>query len=247
MRNRRVPERWLRWIEAFYSNRSASMVLNGRESVLENLPFPGVPQGSPLSPMLYLFFNADLVEREITDREGLVAFIDNYTVWVTGNHVRENRLNLSRIVDEPLIWERRSGATFEEGKTAYIHFTRNSKLLDTDPIDIKGTAQSPQQEVKILGILMDSGLRYKTHRTVTGTKGLKAAMALKGMRSLTPSSARQLFHATVAPVINYASTVWAHTLGFSADKTFRHIQKLGAQAVTGAFNSVARGVLEAEA
>ena len=55
MRNRRVPKRWLRWIEAFYSNRSASMVLNGRESVLKNLPFPGVPQGSPLSPMLYLF------------------------------------------------------------------------------------------------------------------------------------------------------------------------------------------------
>ena len=247
MRNRRIPERWLRWIEAFCSNRSASVVLNGRESALENLPFPGVPQGSPLSPMIYLFFNADLVEREITNEEGSVAFIDDYTVWVTGNHARENRLKLSRIVDEALTWERRSGATFEEGKTAYIHFTRNSRLLDADPINIKGIAKTPQQEVKILGVLMDSGLRYKNHRTVIGTKGLKAAMALKRMRLLTPSSARQLFHTTVTSVTDYASTIWAHTLGSSADKTFRRILKLGAQAVTGAFSSVAGGVLEAEA
>ena len=90
MRNHRIPERWLRWIKAFYSNRSVLMMLKGRELALENLPFHGVPQGSPLSPILYLFFNADLVEREITDREGSVAFIDNYTVWVIGNHAREN-------------------------------------------------------------------------------------------------------------------------------------------------------------
>ena len=61
-----------------------------------------MPQGSPLSLMLYLFFNIDLVEREIINREGLVTFINNYTIWVTGNYVRENQLNLSRIVDEAL-------------------------------------------------------------------------------------------------------------------------------------------------
>ena len=66
------------------------MVLNSRELALKNLPFPGVPQGSSLSLIIYLFFNADLVEREIIKKEGLVAFIDNYTVWVIGNHARQN-------------------------------------------------------------------------------------------------------------------------------------------------------------
>ena len=247
MRNRRIPERWLQWIEAFCSNRSASMVLNGKESSLESLPFPGVPQGSPLSPMLYLFFNADLVEREITDKEGSVAFIDDYTVWVTGNYASENRLKLSRIVDEALTWEKRSGATFEGAKTAFIHFTRNVRRSEVIPINIKGTDMAPQQEVKILGVLMDSSLRYKSHKTKISTKGLKAAMALKRIRSLAPSTARQLFYATVAPVVDYALTVWAHTLGPAANKGFRQVQKLGGQAVTGAFTTVAGGVLELEA
>ena len=70
---------------------------------------------------------------------------------------------------------------------------------------------------------MDLGLCCKNHRTVIGIKGLKAAMALKRIRLLTLSSARQLFHTTVTLVTNYALTIWAHTLGFSADKTFRRI------------------------
>ena len=102
MRNNRIPERWLQWIKAFCSNYLASMVLNSKESSLKSLPFPGVPQGSLLSPMLYLFFNANLVEREITDKEELVAFIDNYIVWVIGNYASENRLKLLRIMNRHL-------------------------------------------------------------------------------------------------------------------------------------------------
>ena len=67
---------------------------------------------------------------------------------------------------------------------------RNSRLLDTNPINIKGIAKTPQQEVKILGILINSGLRYKNHRIIVGIKGLKAAIALKGMRLLTPTLVR---------------------------------------------------------
>ena len=94
---------------------------------------------------------------------------------------------------------------------------------------------------------MDPGLRYKNHRMIIGTEDLKAVMALEKIRSLASLLARQLFYATVIPVTNYASTIWANTLGFSADKIFRCIQKLGVQVVTGAFNSVTKRILEIEA
>ena len=134
------------------------MVLNGKELSLESLPFPGVPQGSPLSPMLYLFFNADLVEREIIDKEELVAFIDDYTVWVTGNYASENQLKLLRIIDEALTWKKRSGATFKGAKTAFIHFIRNVRRSEVILINIKGMDMAPQQEVGVLGVLIDLSL-----------------------------------------------------------------------------------------
>jgi hypothetical protein len=42
------------------------------------------------------------------------------------------------------------------------------------------------------------------------TRGLKAAMALKQLWTVSPSIARQLFNATVALVIDYASNIWMH-------------------------------------
>ena len=65
----------------------------------------------------------------------------------------------------------------------------------------------PKQDVKILGLIMDSKLNYKKHIVKRASKSLQAAMALRCLRAISPATARQLFEATVAPVMNYASNV----------------------------------------
>ena len=94
---------------------------------------------------------------------------------------------------------------------------------------------------------MDHALRYQAHIARIATKGLNAALALKRLRMLSPRSARQLFNATVLPVLDYASTVWMHTVNDSAMAVLGRAQKMGACAITGAFHSVALAVAEAEA
>jgi hypothetical protein len=64
---------------------------------------------------------------------------------------------------------------------------------------------------------------------------------------LSPQTARQLFTATVAPTMDYASTVWAHACGIRELSWLNRAQKVGAQAITGAFRTAATAVLEAEA
>ncbi len=69
----------LQWVDAFCSDWTATLSVNGYDLEKQKLPQVSLPRGSPLSPILFLFFNADLVEKKINNNEGAMVFVDNYT------------------------------------------------------------------------------------------------------------------------------------------------------------------------
>lgn len=75
---------------------------------------------------------------------------------------------------------------------------------------IKGQTVIPKDHVKILGLLIDTRLKYKEYIARAASKGLEAAIELRRLRGLSLATARQLFTSTVAPVIDYASNIWIH-------------------------------------
>jgi hypothetical protein len=97
-------------------------------------------------------------------------------------------------------------------------------------------------------VVFDRELWWKEHVQQAIKRATKTIIALCGLRHLRPKQMRQLYQACVAPVVDYASTVWHDPL---RDKThLRHlntVQRTLLIHILSAFRTVATATLEVEA
>lgn len=118
---------------------------------------------------------------------------------------------------------------------------------DNLPTDIKGQLLQPKDHVKIIGVIMDSKLKYGQHIARAACKCLEAAMQLKRLHGLSAAAARQLFTGSVALTIGYALNVWICACKDKLIGPVNRILRTGTQAIVGTFLTVATSVADAEA
>ena len=123
LRKRRIPPKITRWLESFLQGRSTRISFNGIQST--SFPTPaGVPQGSPLSPILYIYYNSDLLDIPRSNNHLALGFIDDIGYGVRGLTPEGNTARLEEMLAKAEEWRRKHGAQFEKSKYVLIHFTR---------------------------------------------------------------------------------------------------------------------------
>ena len=71
LRIRKIPIRLVNWVNSFLKNKQFTLSFDGKTSALR-LVLVNIPQGSPVFPILFLFFNAELVKG--CEKLGIKAF-----------------------------------------------------------------------------------------------------------------------------------------------------------------------------
>lgn len=107
----------------------------------------------------------------------------------------------------------------------------------------------PQDKIKILGVVLDNKLNITAHIDKTVTSATQKYLALGRLRGIRPKQMRQL-HRAVVDTTNYAASTWyaRGRLGVTGHiSRLERIQRMGAQAIIGAFRTVSSGVLHDEA
>ena len=141
-------------------DRTASIAFDDFESTRTTLDNAGLAQGSPLSPILFIFFNAELVDQPVDRKGGSSAFIDNYFRWVVGPSAEDNLQRLQSD-DIPQIkqWARQTGSSFTVEKTELIHLTRKKTERNKGQLTIKGSTIKPSTTANLLGVVFDNELQ----------------------------------------------------------------------------------------
>ncbi|KAJ8147384.1 hypothetical protein LV165_008823 [Aspergillus fumigatus] len=148
------------WIHSFMEERHASINFNDYQTDITLLENAGLTQGSPLSPILFRFFNSNLVDQPVDNSGGASAFIDDYFRWRVGASAEEN-LKTIQEEDIPQIkaWARRTGSSFAAEKTELIHLTRSKKEQVTGQIIMNRKVIKPSASAKLLGVIFDKELQ----------------------------------------------------------------------------------------
>ena len=84
-------------------------------------------------------------------------------------------------------------------------------------------------------------------RRIPQDKGIKAALALKRLKNLRPEVTRKLFYSKVTSITDYASPISGPAAAQYTIEKLDKVQKIGAQAITGAFCTVSLLIAESEA
>ena len=159
------------FISSFLSGRSISAVVDGHCSTPKPIN-SGVPQGSVLSPTLFLLFINDLLS---STESKLHAYADDSTLHYstsfcrrpTTQEVLQSRLDAARRLTSDLViiseWGKRNLVSFNASKTHFLHLSTRHPLPDTYPLFFDNTQLSPSPTVNILGLSFTHNLNWKSH------------------------------------------------------------------------------------
>ncbi|KAK0367942.1 zinc knuckle [Colletotrichum limetticola] len=88
----------------------------------------GIPEGSPLSPILYLFYNADLLDScNETGDTTATGFIDDVAILAVGDSTEETCQKLQEALRKAETWALTHASVFAPEKFQLTHFTRFSR------------------------------------------------------------------------------------------------------------------------
>ena len=195
----------LKWINAFLSNRTQVVKVNGEESFSAPV-LSGIPQGSVLGPLLFVIYINDLPEAV---KSSVFLFADDTKLFrkIASEDDSKKLQEDINALDE---WTKKWLLKFNADK---CHVLTVGKLEDTKHTHRYQISSKELEHVfneKDLGVVFDTELTFDEHITSKVNK----ANAIMGLirRTFTFLDAgffKKLYVAFVRPHLEYAQPVWA--------------------------------------
>ena len=197
-------------IQSFLTNRSQFLV-NGNSRSSDMVIECGIPQGSILGPLLFLFYVNDLPK--VSSSLQTILFADDTIVSLPHDNSPEATILLNTELEKVMKWTQYNRLTINIAKTQMVNFS-NRTFDDRDENFIKLGVENLQFSnlCKYLGINMDHKLKFSNHIDGVAGKIARSTGIFYRIKHLLPLDARiKFYYAYVYPFLSYCVVVWGGT------------------------------------
>jgi hypothetical protein len=223
MRRKVMPLYIVNWVQQFLSNGTLSFSFDGQIEPPTSFS-SGLPQGSPISPVLFLIMANIITEVPPTVTEKTTSYVDDISLTQITSTYQESTRRLMERSQEQALRANMIGLSLAADKYELIHLSVLNKFFDFTNQDhfpdliIQSTTDSrslkirPSDKIKILGVTIDKFLNFKPQAYIAASKGLQALGSIRYLRSqglgISAYIANHLIRVAVLPAMLWGSPIW---------------------------------------
>jgi hypothetical protein len=168
----------------------------------------GVPQGSILGPLFFLFYINDLLEI-INKDNNMVLYADDTSIIITDTNKLNFHINLNQTFKEINTWFNVNLLTLNFNKTQYLEFRTKNYFNITTQINYDQKSLTNVTETKFLGLIIDDTLSWKQYTEQVISKISSACYALRNIKYIVPLDTLKLtYFAHIHSIISYGIISW---------------------------------------
>ena len=221
-----IPAFIVKWLHSFLSNRHQRVKIGKTVSDWVSLK-GGLPQGSWLAPLIFILFINDL---KIDDL--IFKYIDDLTLSDIFN--KNDLGSLKQFVDQIDSWSKKNHLKINVKKTKTMSLLYNNSPLN---FDIDNELIQPVTSYKLLGVHIDSDLKWNTHIDFIYKKSSSRLHFLKHLKrnNIQPMDLLYYYKAVVRPILEYACPVWHSSITVAQSNKLETIQKRALSIIFGSF------------
>ena len=196
----------LDWMISFISNRSFS-VKTGQFYSKNHTLESGVPQGSVLGPILFLIYIKPLSHIIRQFKHIRYLYADDILIYSTlSRYISMNCNDLSNCANAIYIWLNDNKLSLNTSKSELLNIPSN---FDNFPIvTINGKVIEPSINIKYLGVIFDSDIKFNTHIMSLCKKANHQLYNIRHIRNyINTNTCRILINSLVFSIIDYCNSI----------------------------------------
>ena len=200
----------LQWFRSYLTNRRQYVKYNNFDSSLKRVNY-GVPQGSAVSPVLFLIYINDIVE--CFHGSKCVLYADDTSVFVESDDISELYTLGNEAVSSYNFWFVANRLTVNKSKTLHVIFRRKQKRVPahSNILRLDDATIRMVENIRFLGVLLDQHLSWNEQISNIARKLAKYVPIMYASRHhCSDKCIRLIYNCLIYSNLIYCNSIWGY-------------------------------------